>query len=81
MPPPDLAIVPSEVGAALLNLSLNRTFACLQELKAKIATELGYPLASQRLYLKNQELEEDLEMKDLVSDDCLDPLVRLGKWF
>jgi len=53
----------------------------LQELKAKIATELGYPLASQRLYLKNQELEEDLEMKDLVSDDCLDPLVRLGKWF
>jgi len=39
----------------------------LQELKKSINKELGYPSSSQRLYLQNQELQDEAEMKDLIS--------------
>ena len=53
----------------------------VQELKDKITEEQGYPREAQRLYLKNQELEEDLEIKDLMSIDSLDSTkqIRIGK--
>ena len=48
-------------------------FLCgAQELKDKITEEKGYARETQRLYLKNQELDEALEVKDLVSYDSLD---------
>ena len=48
-------------------------FSCgAQELKDKITEEKGYARETQRLYLKNQELDEALEVKDLVSYDSLD---------
>ena len=53
----------------------------MQELKDKITEEQGYPSATQRLYLQNQELSDDLEMKDLATLNCLDPFqqMNLGK--
>ena len=45
--------------------------------------ELGYPVASQRLYLHNQELQDSLEVKDLVPQTIsfgpAQPQTRLGK--
>ena len=54
----------------------------LQELKDKIAEEKGYPRGTQRLYLRNQVLEEDLEMTDLASSPGQTPFepTRLSKF-
>ena len=78
-----------EVGAGAvykLQTQLNSShliyfLVVIQELKSKVTEELGYPAASQRLYMCNQELEEHLEMKDLASSLCLDPfqMSQLGK--
>lgn len=54
----------SKVGVSNCHLYV---FEIVQELKTKITEELGYPASQQRLYLHNQELEDGLEVKDLVT--------------
>ena len=70
-----------KVGDPAVDLDQKLTFCVsIQELKDKITEEKGYQEATQRLYLHNQELDDDLEMKDILSN-CLDPFqeMRLGK--